>query len=93
MIIAIDIGNSTIAIGHSNTGEKIDKIYRINTEKQKSSDEYALVLNDFISGCERIIISSVVPELNEVFNDYFVERFNVVPLFVGAGVKTGIKIN
>ncbi|MGD9760892.1 MAG: type III pantothenate kinase [Candidatus Izemoplasmatales bacterium] len=93
MKTAIDIGNTTIAIGLSKSGETIDKIYRINTEKNKSADEYALLLNDFIKECEEVIISSVVPELNEVFRDYFIDRFNLDVLFVGTGVKTGLKIN
>jgi type III pantothenate kinase len=93
MKIAIDIGNTTIAIGLSLTGEAIDKLYRLNTEKNKSADEYTLTLNGFILECNEAIISSVVPELNEVFRDYFLNRFNIEPLFVGQGVKTGIQIN
>lgn len=93
MKITIDIGNTTVAIGLSKTGEMIDKVYRINTEKNKSSDEYTIILNGFLDDCDQAIISSVVPELNEVFREYFVNRFNVEPLFVGTGVKTGIKIN
>lgn len=93
MKIAIDIGNTTIAIGLSKTGELVDKIYRINTEKNKSSDEYSLVLKGLITECESVIISSVVPELNEVFRDYFQEYFNIDAIFVGTGTKTGIKIN
>lgn len=93
MKITIDIGNTTIAIGLSKTGETIDKIYRINTEKNKSSDEYSLLLNDFIKDCKEVIISSVVPELNEVFRDYFWQRFDIEALFVGTGIKTGLKIN
>jgi type III pantothenate kinase len=93
MKVAIDIGNTTIAIGLSKDGETIDKLYRINTEKNKSADEYTLLLNDFVPSCSEAIVSSVVPELNEVFYDYFINRFNVECLFVGTGVKTGIKIN
>ncbi|MFA7076083.1 MAG: type III pantothenate kinase [Candidatus Izemoplasmatales bacterium] len=93
MKIAIDIGNTTIAIGLSKTGKDVDKIYRINTEKNKSSDEYSLLLNDFIIECKQVIISSVVPELNEVFRDYFFERYGIEALFVGTGVKTGIRID
>lgn len=93
MKIAIDIGNTTIAIGLSEDGEIIKKIYRINTEKNKSADEYSITLNGFIKTCSEVIISSVVPELNEVFADYFLDQFGLTPLFVGTGVKTGIKIN
>lgn len=93
MKIAIDIGNSTIAIGLSNDGSSIDKIFRINTDKNKSGDEYTLILRDYISACDEAIISSVVPEVNEGFRNYFMNQFNVKPLFIGVGVKTGIQIN
>ncbi|MCF7923724.1 MAG: type III pantothenate kinase [Candidatus Izimaplasma sp.] len=93
MKIAIDIGNTTIAIGLSNTGEEINKLYRINTDKTRSADEYTIILNDYIDDCNEAIIASVVPELNEVFRDYFLSRYNIKPLFVGQGVKTGIQIN
>jgi len=93
MKIAIDIGNTTIAIGLSKSGDSIDKLYRINTDKQKSSDEYSMILNDYIQECDEAIISSVVPEINDGFREYFLHRFNIIPIFVGQGVKTGIKIN
>ncbi|MFW5794088.1 MAG: type III pantothenate kinase [Bacillota bacterium] len=93
MKVAIDIGNTTIAIGLSKTGEEIDKLYRINTDKSRSADEYMIILNDYINECSDAIISSVVPELNEVFRDYFLSKFSIKPLFVGQGIKTGIQIN
>lgn len=93
MKLAIDIGNTTITIGLSKDGIDIIKIYKINTDKQKSSDEYAVILNDYIKECNQVIISSVVPELNEGFRDYFQDTFNLKPMFVGHGIKTGIKIN
>ncbi|MBN2504341.1 MAG: type III pantothenate kinase [Bacilli bacterium] len=92
MLVVVDIGNSSIAIGLSKDREKIDKVYRINTEKTKSADEYALILNGMIKSPERVIISSVVPELNEVFREYFIKEHSLTPLFLGSGVKTGIKI-
>lgn len=93
MKVAIDIGNTTITIGLSKTGKTIDKTFRINTNKNKSSDEYSIILGDYIKECEEAIISSVVPEINDGFREYFNNRFNVIPLFVGQGVKTGIQIN
>lgn len=92
MKVVIDIGNTTIAIGLSENGNTLDKVYRLNTEKNKSSDEYHVLLQSFISGCSRAIISSVVPELNSVFREYFEDTFHITPLFLGQGVKTGIQV-
>ncbi len=91
--VVIDIGNTTITVGLSNDGENIDRLFRLNTEKNKSLDEYSLTLNGFIDNCDGAIVSSVVPELNKVFREYFEKNHHVSPLFVGTGVKTGIQIN
>lgn len=92
MLVAIDIGNTTITIGLSTNQEEFLHIYRLNTEKTKSADEYAITLNELIKAATRVVIASVVPELNEVFREYFQKRFSIMPLFLGAGVKTGIRI-
>lgn len=93
MLALIDIGNTSIAIGISYQENAIDKIYRINTEKSKSADEYALTLNGYMQSVKKVVISSVVPELNDVFKEYFNREFNIQPLFLGMGAKTGIRIN
>lgn len=93
MKVVVDIGNTTIAIGLSEDGNKLDKVYRINTEKNKSFDQYTLLLRDFIPSCSQAMISSVVPELNGVFREFFEENCSVTPSFLGQGIKTGIQIN
>jgi len=92
MIALIDIGNTTIAIGISVTGDIVDLVYRINTEKNKSADEYALILNQFLKQIDKAVISSVVPELNDVFKEYFDRQFQIHPILLGYGVKTGLRI-
>jgi|AntAceMinimDraft_18_1070375.scaffolds.fasta_scaffold00003_90 type III pantothenate kinase len=93
MKVVVDIGNTTIAIGLSKNGIDINQVYRINTEKNKSIDEYSFILRNFIPECSEAIVSSVVPELNEVFRQFFIDYCDVTPLFLGNGVKTGIQIN
>ncbi len=94
MLTLIDVGNTTISIGLSQDHNKIDKTYKINTEKNKSSDEYATTLNILFKATppSHVIISSVVPELNDVFREYFQNWFEITPLFLGQGIRTGIKI-
>jgi type III pantothenate kinase len=93
MLALIDIGNTTIAIGLSLDELTLFKVVRLNTEKNKSTDEYAITLDGFLKDITAVVISSVVPELNDVFREYFQSRYKITPLFLGAGVKTGIKIN
>lgn len=92
MLALIDIGNTTIAIGISRDRMKIDNIIRINTAKTYLADEYAFVLNQSLKDVREAIISSVVPELNDVFREYFQNWLGITPLFMGQGLKTGIKI-
>ncbi|MDD3126434.1 MAG: type III pantothenate kinase [Candidatus Izemoplasmatales bacterium] len=92
MLALIDIGNTTITIGLSHDLNKIDNVLKINTIKTISADEYALVLKEMLKGVTEVIISSVVPELNSVFKEFLQERMNIIPMFMGQGVKTGIKI-
>jgi type III pantothenate kinase len=94
MLVLIDIGNTTVNIGLSRNHAAIDKIYKINTEKNKSSDEYAMTLNLLFKDLpvSHVIVSSVVPELNDVFREYFQNWFDLTPMFLGQGLKTGIKI-
>jgi type III pantothenate kinase len=92
MLALIDIGNTTISIGLSKTLDKIDHVLRINTAKTILADEYAFLLNQSLKGVTEAIISSVVPELNEVFKEYFQNWLDITPVFLGQGLKTGIKI-
>jgi len=92
MLALIDIGNTTIAIGLSKDHNKIDNVLRITTSKTISSDQYSLILNEMLKGVTEAIISSVVPELNDVFKEYFLNWLEITPMFMGQGLKTGIKI-
>lgn len=91
MIILVDIGNSNIVITRYD-GKSFSTPYRYNTDKTKSVDEYFVILKDIIFDAKGIIISSVVPELNTIFKNLVRKYLNMDPIFVGPGVKTGVKI-
>lgn len=90
MILLIDIGNSNIVVSKYETS--IQDVYRFNTDKNKSVDEYYVLLKDIIEGATGIAISSVVPEINIILKNLFNKYLNITPIFVGPGVKTGIRI-
>lgn len=90
MILLIDIGNSNIVV--SKYDGSIHDVYRFNTNKYKSIDEYYVLLKDIIVGAQGIAISSVVPELNVILKNLFIKYLNMTPMFVGPGVKTGVRI-
>ena len=98
MILAIDVGNTNIVFGGINDGVT-SFITRLNTDKEKTEDEYAVMFktliglngmhkNDFDGG----IISSVVPQLNEVLKKAVQKIIGREPLIVGPGIKTGLNI-
>lgn len=89
MILLIDIGNSNIVIAQYEN--EIQDVYRFNTVRDKSIDEYYILLKDVINGAHTFVISSVVPELNKVFKA-IAEKKNKEIMFVGPGVKTGVQI-
>jgi len=98
MLLAIDIGNTNIALGIFE-GEKLLKHWRIRTEREKTYEEYSITILNLLSlaGIERreissVILSSVVPPLTPVFQDLSRIFFHVRALVVGPGLKTGMPI-
>lgn len=98
MVLAIDIGNTNIAIGGF-TGESLAFVVRLSTNALLTSDEYAAkILGSLaVHGVEKTsvkgaIISSVVPPLNKVMRDAIRLIYGVDPITVGPGIKTGIGI-
>lgn len=90
MLIVIDIGNSNIVL--SRYEGRLGPTYRFNTDKTKSVDEYYVLLKDVLNGATEIIVSSVVPELNIIIKNLALKYFNITPMFVGPGIKTGVRI-
>jgi type III pantothenate kinase len=98
MLLAFDVGNTTIAVGLFR-GKKLVKSWKIKTDSDKTGDEYgATVLNliqvaglqtKTISGA---IIASVVPPLTPVIEDVCREYFGMAASVVGPGLKTGMPI-
>lgn len=90
MLLAIDIGNTNTVFALY-LGEELKEFWRCKTESSRSSDEYAVFLNQLfdLSGTQwtdiqDIIVSSVVPDVT-----FHIERFcrkyiDCVPLFVDA---------
>ena len=99
VLLAIDIGNTKIAIGIFKQAE-IVATWRISTDLNRMIDEYtALILNllDYnkkikASDIEGIVLCSVVPPLTPLFEQLCQQHFNITPMVIGAGAKTGMRI-
>ena len=90
MRLYIDIGNSNIVIGKGL--DTIEETYRYKTDQTKSGDEYYTLLKHLFVGVDAVIIASVVPQVNTAFKSFITRYFEITPLFIGPGVKTGVKI-
>lgn len=98
MILVCDVGNTNAVLGVFQ-GEKLLKDWRISTDKDKTSDEYGIIIDQLfkynglnIDDVEGVIISSVVPNLMHTLQAMSVKYLNKEALIVGPGIKTGINI-
>lgn len=98
MIAVFDVGNTNIILGIYHENKLIDFL-RLGTDHEKTSDEYSMVIHQFfqyakldISDIEDVIISSVVPNIMYSLENVSRKLFNIEPLIIGPGVKTGMNI-
>lgn len=98
MLLVADIGNTNIVFGLFE-GKELRATWRVATDAHKTSDEYAVLLTSLLrcrsfsaSDIREAAISSVVPPLDGVFEDLCRSYFDIRPLFVEPGVRTGVRI-
>ena len=99
MLLCIDVGNTNIVLGVTD-GDRIVDHWRIRTEKEATADELGILIGNLfrLSGIRRkdisdVIVSCVVPPLLNSIEEVSSRYFNVKPLIVGPGLKTGMPIH
>lgn|ERR1700741_594802 len=98
MLLVIDAGNTNITLGVFD-GEDLIAQWRMVTDHDKGSDEYAAALRSLFAGpnidlgkIDAVVIASVVPPLDQALRDMVQDCFRLTPLFVNHTVDTGLKI-
>lgn len=92
MILAIDIGNSSIKFGVFDKENLISR-FTIPTVRTNTADEInSLIQTNFNQKIYAIVISSVVPELRESFEVLGKNFFNLSPIFVDNTFNFGLEI-
>ena len=98
MLLVFDVGNTNMVLGIYKDNELI-KDWRINTDKEKTSDEYGILISSLfkyedieMSEIKDVIISSVVPNVMHSLDNFCIKYCNKQPLIVGPGIKTGLNI-
>ncbi len=98
MLLALDIGNTTITLGLWD-GETAGPRWRLETVRSRLADEYGLMLLALLGNAgipkgtvKDAAIASVVPPLTGTFVDVCQRYLGTEPLVVEAGVKTGVRV-
>ena len=96
MLLVLDVGNTNIVAGVYKEKELIVNC-RFSTDRQKTIDEYGILLGNMFAysnvamqDIDAIAISTVVPPLLVPLSKMCERYFNIRPLIVGPGIKTGI---
>ncbi|MCI5641406.1 MAG: type III pantothenate kinase [Lachnospiraceae bacterium] len=98
MLLAVDVGNTDITFGLFQERELITR-FRVTVKPPRSSDEYGELICAILvqkgyspDDVENVIIASVVPKIMYSFTSGIIKYLHCHPLVVGAGTKTGIRI-
>ena len=98
MLLTVDVGNTNIKLGVYKNDELVFTS-RIATDRSMTEDQFALRIRDILSlrgfspsEFRGAIVSSVVPEVNRRLRTGIELILGKKPLFLGAGIKTGLNI-
>ncbi len=98
MLLVIDIGNTETTLGVFE-GEELRATWHLATALHRMADEYATLMLDLLhykgidaSDIKGIALCSVVPPLTATFEQLSQRYFEISPLVVTAGIKTGVRI-
>lgn len=98
MILTLDIGNTNIKTALFE-GMEMVQYWRVSTNRNMSSDEYGILMMNLFAHqgirpeqVQGIMMSSVVPQINFTIEHMCRSYFNMEPMIVGPGIRTGINI-
>ena len=105
MLLVLDVGNTNTVLGlyaaeaPSDGYKRLVAHWRVTTNKTQTVDEYGVLFRNLfahdaieVKNIRGIVISSVVPPVDSTLREVCERYFNVRPLFIEPGVKTGMPI-
>ncbi len=79
MLLVFDVGNTNMVLGIYK-GDKLVNYWRIKTDREKTSDEYGILISNLfdydnvnISDIDDVIISSVVPNVMHSLENFCIK--------------------
>ena len=96
-LLVVDAGNTNIVLGVYR-GEELVSSWRLATARERTADEYGILARQLVgdalhASLEGAMVASVVPPLNSALKVMIHKYFDIDPMFVEPGVKTGIAIH
>ena len=98
MLLAIDVSNTNIKLGLYN-GPDVQHRWVVSTARQRTTDEYAMVLSDLLrhvgyrfADIDDIMLSSVVPPLTPVFQELATNYCQKEAIVLDHTLDLGIKL-
>lgn len=99
MILVMDVGNTQTTVGLYR-GEALVQHWRLTTARHRTRDEWGTLFHSLFRFNELSMeevsgvgVCSVVPPADLPIRDMVKRYFGCAPLFIAAGVKTGLKIH
>lgn len=102
MLLVMDVGNTNTVLGvYAGSGAgALRGHWRLSTNRSQTADEYGILIRNLLSldgmhaaSVKGVCVASVVPPLNVLLEEMANKYFNIKPLFVGPGTRTGMAIH
>jgi type III pantothenate kinase len=98
MLLALDVGNTNTVLGVFRE-DKLIANWRLTTARDQTVDEYGILTRELFTlaridprEINAVIISSVVPPLNETLEGMAERYFGLRAVFIEPGIETGMPI-
>ena len=98
MLLTVDIGNTNITIGAFDGPKLVDR-WRLRTIHEQTADEWGILMRNLfslsaldLSQVHGVVISSVVPAVDQPLTAMAERYFERQPMFVTPATDTGIKV-
>jgi len=109
MLLVLDVGNTNTVLGvfqlkpdtpGAGGYGKLIAHWRVSTTRTQTVDEYGVLFRNLfamngleVSSVQGTVISSVVPPLDSTLREVCERYFQIKPLFIEPGVKTGMPVH
>jgi type III pantothenate kinase len=109
MLLVLDVGNTNTVLGVFEPKPDAQGVrhygqliahWRVSTTKTQTVDEYGVLFRNLfamngleVSSVQGTVISSVVPPLDSTLREVSERYFQIKPLFIEPGVKTGMPVH